>query len=190
MEIHPVFHVSKLAPYVSNEFNQKKKLNEMPPIIINEEEHYEVEAILDSKFMGKKLKYRVSFLGYDSTYDLWLPEDNLDGCKRLIKEYHEKFPNKPRPRNMTKSKVAMLEVEESSPRGRILLPLRVIGEERSIVWTKRIGAKTRDQSVESPVVNTRDQSGESSVAVIGSSEIDIYFGMFDCDCTNCTNNGH
>ena len=90
----------------------------------------------------------MSFLGYDSTYDLWLPEDNLDGCKRLIKEYHEKFPNKSRPRNMTKSKVAMLEVEESSPRGRILLPLRVIGEERSVVWTKRIGAKTRDQSVE------------------------------------------
>ena len=50
--------------------------------------------------------------------------------------------------NMTKSKGAMLEVDKFSPGGSILLPLRVIGEKRSAVWTKRIGAKTRDQSVE------------------------------------------
>ena len=45
LRIHPVIHVSDLEPFYEDHFNRNQKPT---PIIINNEEEYEVEKILDS----------------------------------------------------------------------------------------------------------------------------------------------
>jgi hypothetical protein len=48
MKIHPVFHVSLLEPYHVSTIT-KRTHEPIPPIVINGEQKYEVEEILDSK---------------------------------------------------------------------------------------------------------------------------------------------
>jgi hypothetical protein len=48
MNIHPVFHVSLLEPYHVSTI-LKRTHEQTPPIVINGEQKYKVEEILDSK---------------------------------------------------------------------------------------------------------------------------------------------
>ena len=52
-----------------------------------QEDTYEVETVLDSRYRKGIIQYRVKFVGYDNRYNMWLPESNLD-CDDLIREYN------------------------------------------------------------------------------------------------------
>ena len=47
MKIHPVVHVSSLEPYYEDNFGREQPLP--PPIVVDDEEEYEVEEILDKR---------------------------------------------------------------------------------------------------------------------------------------------
>ena len=62
-KIHPVFHVSNLRRYVhSVEFNCVEK--PPPPILVDGEEEYEVEAILSHKDKEAWCLYKVLWKGH------------------------------------------------------------------------------------------------------------------------------
>jgi hypothetical protein len=46
-----------------------------PPVIVDNQEEWEVEEILDSRLFGRVLKYHVRWLGFD--HPTWEPSSNL-----------------------------------------------------------------------------------------------------------------
>ncbi|MBW0482409.1 hypothetical protein O181_022124 [Austropuccinia psidii MF-1] len=96
--IHPVFHISLLEPVKTSTIPNRHQ--EPPlPIIIEEEEEWEVSQILDSKLKGRKLWYLVEWKGLsqDSERSTWEPAGNLKNCPELVKDFHSLYPDKPGP---------------------------------------------------------------------------------------------
>jgi len=58
-----------------------------PSKLINEEEEYEVEEILEKQRRKGKLWYKVKWIGYPSKYNQWIPEQDLDGASELCEVY-------------------------------------------------------------------------------------------------------
>jgi hypothetical protein len=84
--IHPNFHATELSPYHENDTHGPNYLDPPPDIIDNEEE-YEVEAILAHKLIRGKRLYLVSWKGYSSASNEWIPESNLRHAPDLLKQY-------------------------------------------------------------------------------------------------------
>jgi hypothetical protein len=87
--IHPTFHASELSSYCETDVHGPN-FQEPPPDIINEEEEYEVEAILAHKGTGKRRRYLVSWIGYSSASNEWIPEENLGNASEITKAYKKK----------------------------------------------------------------------------------------------------
>ena len=98
MSIHPVFHVSLLEPHVANTFPGRVEPTPMP-IEIDGLPVFEVRAILDSRFRRGKLQYLVDWVGYDQSERSWQPAVNIEGATEAVAEYHQDFPDRPRPRS-------------------------------------------------------------------------------------------
>ncbi|XP_067870563.1 polycomb group protein Pc [Heterodontus francisci] len=49
---------------------------------------YEVEAILSSRYIEGGVEYLLKWKGYNSRANTWEPIENLQGCHRLVNEYH------------------------------------------------------------------------------------------------------
>ena len=92
MAIHNVFHVSLLEP-------AKGRLGDdlqPPPINVDGEDQWEIDAILDSRIHYRKLQYKVRWLGFNDTEDRWLDASDLDNAKELVAEFHAKYPDLPK----------------------------------------------------------------------------------------------
>jgi len=94
MKIHPVFHVSLLDRYVESDIPARTQ-PPPPSVIIDNEVEYEVEQILDSKLIRKRLFYLVKWKGYPVSENSWEPVSHLTNCKDLIVQFHVQYPNKP-----------------------------------------------------------------------------------------------
>src|ERR1700733_7468290 len=95
LRIHPVFHVSLLEPFKENSRTRDNKYPQPPPIIIQEQEEYEVKEILDSKLVKAKLHYLIDWVGYPPSERCWV-EESLVHAPAKIKEFTTRFPNKPK----------------------------------------------------------------------------------------------
>ena len=63
MKVHPVFHVSLLEPAALDPLLEQ--LQPTPPfVIIDKELEWEVDKIVNSKFVGKPLRYLIWWVGY------------------------------------------------------------------------------------------------------------------------------
>jgi hypothetical protein len=89
MKIHPVFHVSLLEPVAQDPLPDQ--VNPPPlPIIVEGEEEYFIEEILDVKAKGP-LKYLVKWAGYSlPTWELY---ENVKDCAALDK-FYQSYPKK------------------------------------------------------------------------------------------------
>ena len=93
MKIHPVFHVSLLDRYVESDIPTRVQPPPQPVIVENEAE-FEVEEVLDSKIMHKRLFYLVKWKGYPLSDNSWEPASHLANAKDLVDSFHAKYPNK------------------------------------------------------------------------------------------------
>jgi hypothetical protein len=92
-KVHPVFHVSLLEKYVPNTI--EGRITPPPlPILVENEEEYEVEEILNSKYKHKKLQYLVHWKGYSIADRSWIPIEDMN-TKELLIQFHTKYPKKP-----------------------------------------------------------------------------------------------
>ena len=65
-QIHPVFHVSKLKPYIrSKEF--LREVEPLAPVLVGDTLEYEVEGILRHQGTGAQHRYLVLWKGYSLT---------------------------------------------------------------------------------------------------------------------------
>ncbi|ETW78644.1 hypothetical protein HETIRDRAFT_247626, partial [Heterobasidion irregulare TC 32-1] len=69
-KIHPVFHAAVLTKYRETEAHGENFARPIPEVL-NDEEHYEVEMIMDSKRQGRGTKYLVKWMGYPESDNTW-----------------------------------------------------------------------------------------------------------------------
>jgi Chromo (CHRromatin Organisation MOdifier) domain/Integrase core domain len=95
-KIFPIFNEILLTPYIPPSFpSQEKKHLRPPPEIIDNDEEYEIEEILDSCIRRNKLYYLVHWLGYARDEDSWIPATETDHCQDLVKAFHKAHPCAP-----------------------------------------------------------------------------------------------
>ena len=92
--IHPVFHIDLLTPYHETKMHGENYLRPPPELVDNEEE-YEVEAILDSRTFGRgrKLQYLVKWVGYPHSDNQWEDADKVY-ADELVKAFQQRHPDK------------------------------------------------------------------------------------------------
>jgi hypothetical protein len=95
MKVHPVFHVSLLYPHPTNDFNRRPI--PPPPVVTPEgEEEYEVERIINSRKVGRKVEFRVRWKGYRLEEDTWEPRENLSNAQDALRDFLKEHPDAPR----------------------------------------------------------------------------------------------
>ena len=93
MQVHPVFHVS-LHEHAADDPVPGQRVELPPPVVVDGEEEYRVDEVLDSREYGrwKKLQYLVKWSGYDRP--TWEAAENVDGLQALDC-FHALYPGKP-----------------------------------------------------------------------------------------------
>ena len=69
--LHPVFNVVKLLPAPSDPIPGRLPQPAPPPEIVNGEEEWIVEGILDSKMINRKLRDLVKWEGFGIEHNSW-----------------------------------------------------------------------------------------------------------------------
>ena len=89
VRIHPVVNVSRIHRYVGQVEGQKKK--QLAPVIIEGEEEWEVERILNKQQVRGKDKYLVCWKGFTVESDTWEGRENLENTKEAIEEFKKEY---------------------------------------------------------------------------------------------------
>ena len=85
IKIHAVVNVSRIHRYTSQVEGQQR---EMPqPVVIEGEEEWEVEKILNKRKVQGKDKYLVQWKGFTAEGDTWEGRENLENAQELVEEF-------------------------------------------------------------------------------------------------------
>ncbi|KXN85390.1 Histone-lysine N-methyltransferase SUV39H1 [Leucoagaricus sp. SymC.cos] len=85
-KIHDVFHSSLLIPHKETPL-YGPQFTRPPPELDQNEDTYEVEAILNHKERRRTMYYLIKWKGYPQSENTWEPEENLQKSKRLLVRY-------------------------------------------------------------------------------------------------------
>ena len=89
-KVHPVFHASELSSYQETEVHGPN-FPEPPPDLVAGEEEYEIDAIKNHRKRRGKTEYLVSWKGYSTAEDRWLPEKELKHAKTILETYKKRL---------------------------------------------------------------------------------------------------
>ena len=89
VKIHLVVNISRIHKYVGQVEGQKKKQPAL--VIIEGEEEWEVERILNKQQVRGKDKYLVRWKGFTVESDTWEGRENLKNAKEAIKEFEKEY---------------------------------------------------------------------------------------------------
>ena len=91
--LHPVFNIIKLTPTLDDLV--PGPLPPPLPEIIDGEEEWVVEEILDSRMINHRLCYLVKWEGFGIEHNFWESSDNVHSPD-LISDFHQKHSRAPR----------------------------------------------------------------------------------------------
>ena len=91
-KIHDVFHADLLTPYHETELHGPN-FTRPPPDLIDGEEEYKVEEVLQSQRFGRgrKVQYLVKWKGYPESENQWVNWDDLH-VDEMIADFKKKNP--------------------------------------------------------------------------------------------------
>ena len=89
VHIHPVVNVSKLQLYKSQVEGQKA--TKPAPVVVEGEEEYKVEKILNKRKIRGKNKFLVRWKGYTAEADTWEDRGNLRNTGKLVEEFEREY---------------------------------------------------------------------------------------------------
>ena len=94
LKIHPTFHVSHLKPYTDPASFSPDRPHDYrpPPIQVDGDDEYEVEAILDRRTRRRRLEYLIKWLSYPDSENTWEPAANLSHAQDLLLAYDTAHP--------------------------------------------------------------------------------------------------
>jgi transposase InsO family protein len=84
--IHNVFHAALLRPYQENEV-YGENFTEPPPELVDGEEVYEVETILNHRRRGRGYQYFIKWRGYPISDASWEPEHSFSDDGNILSHY-------------------------------------------------------------------------------------------------------
>jgi hypothetical protein len=92
--IHPVFHIDLLTPYRETIMHGPNYQRPVPELVDGEEE-YSVEKILDSRKFGRRrrLQYLVKWEGYPDSDNMWVDKDDVFADDK-VREFKISNPDK------------------------------------------------------------------------------------------------
>ena len=103
MKIHPVFYIGDLMEYKQKDYPTREKLDRPTPEVINEEEEYEVQEILNCRKVRKRYYYLIKWKGYDSGENTWEPlGPGLSNATEAIQDFYKKYPKAEQPKGLDK----------------------------------------------------------------------------------------
>ncbi len=90
-KIHPVFNNSLLSPYKETIPHGPNYLHPPPKVIGQEDDHYKVEAILQSRQTKNRqgIQYLVKWKGYPDSDNSWEPASNIKNTMNLVTAFHK-----------------------------------------------------------------------------------------------------
>ena len=90
---YTVVSVSIIHPYIPDEIAECLQPLQPGPIVVDDQEEYKVEEILDSRFRwGKLLWYLVKFARWSHLDNMWLPHMEVH-APAAVEEFHLQHPN-------------------------------------------------------------------------------------------------
>jgi len=89
IKVHPVVDVSRIRKYTSQVDDQRKETPK--PVIIEGEEKWEVEKILNKRKVQGKDKYLVRWKGFMAEGDTWESRENLENAQELVEEFEKEY---------------------------------------------------------------------------------------------------
>jgi hypothetical protein len=89
--LHPVFPVVKLSPAPPDPILGQRPAPPQPTTLVDGEEEYEVEAILDSQMRYNCLGYLLKFKGYDESHNQWEVHTQVHAKPKIV-QFHRKYP--------------------------------------------------------------------------------------------------
>ena len=93
-QLHPVFNVVKLLQALEDPTPSQKACLPPPPEMIDGEEHYVVERVLDSRLMRGQLQFLVKWEEYGYEENSWIPESDIAAPDK-IREFYSAYPGAP-----------------------------------------------------------------------------------------------
>ena len=108
--IHNIFHSSLLTPYKETH-EHGAQFQHPPPKLIDNEEEYKVEQIINHQYHGKccQLQYLICWKGYSAADDTWEPADQVH-ADQLVRDYqarHVREEERNKNRRRTKIRTAI-----------------------------------------------------------------------------------
>ena len=94
--LHPVFNVIKLTLAPENPIPGRVAPPPPPPELVDGEEEYLVEEVINSRMFRRRLQYLVKWEGYNVEHNTWEYAESLDNAQDAIAEFHTKNPAAPR----------------------------------------------------------------------------------------------
>jgi hypothetical protein len=96
MNIHSVFHISLLKNDF-DDFLSRQIISSSSLIVIDDEQKFDVENIIDSRLMSrafnKRLQYKIRWVEHFSDRK-WYSTENFDHAKEIVTDYHDRYSNK------------------------------------------------------------------------------------------------
>src|SRR3979490_492335 len=118
--LHPVFNVVKLIPAPEDPIPGRRAKPPPPPELVDGEEHYVVEKVLDSRFMRGQLHFLVKWEGYGYEENTWVAEEDM-AAPAKVREFYQSHPGAPR-------RIRSMAFESLMPRASRMRPPRRGGD--------------------------------------------------------------
>jgi len=96
MRVHDVFHSDLLRPAADDPLPGQKN-EPSGSIVVNDEDEWEIDDILDFRRYRRRLQYRVKWNGYDNDLNWYNADgDEFMNAQKVVDDFHIRYPNKPR----------------------------------------------------------------------------------------------
>src|SRR5258708_36050974 len=91
---YTIVSISIVHPYIPDEIVEGPQPPQPGPVMVDDQEEYEVEEILDSRFRWSKLWYLVKFVGWSHSDNMWLPHVEVH-APATVEKFHLQHPDAP-----------------------------------------------------------------------------------------------